>query len=123
VESEQAIIFLTIRPATVADADLLTDLAALTMREAFGPPHNPAELVEEYVASAITQPILETELADPQSWFFLLQGYQSGFPLVTPNSADTRHPAGCRPCTDAMPSKFSVSTSGRIRQGTDRADN
>ena len=43
------------------------------MREAFGPPHNPAELVDEYIASAITQPILETELADPRSWFFVLE--------------------------------------------------
>lgn len=43
------------------------------MREAFGPPHNPAELVEEYIQSSITQPILETELADPRSTFFLLE--------------------------------------------------
>lgn len=41
------------------------------MREAFGPPHNPAELVEEYIQSAITTPILETELVDPRSIFFL----------------------------------------------------
>lgn len=64
---------MTIRPATVADAARLTDLAATTMREAFGPPHNPAELVDEYIRSAITLPILETELADPRSWFFLLE--------------------------------------------------
>jgi len=63
----------TIRPATVADAARLTDLAATTMREAFGPPYNPAELVDEYIWSAITQPILETELADVRSWFFLLE--------------------------------------------------
>lgn len=41
------------------------------MREAFGPPHNPAELVEEYIQSAITVPILEAELADLRSTFFL----------------------------------------------------
>ena len=41
------------------------------MREAFGPPHNPADLVEEYIQSAISIPILETELADPRSTFFL----------------------------------------------------
>ena len=64
---------MTIRPATVADAARLTDLAATTMREAFGPPHNPAELVDEYIRSAMTQPILETELADLRSWFFLLE--------------------------------------------------
>ncbi|MDB5242103.1 MAG: family N-acetyltransferase [Spirosoma sp.] len=51
---------------------MLTNLAATTMREAFGPPHNPAELVEEYIASAITQRILETELQDLRSWFFLV---------------------------------------------------
>lgn len=64
---------LIIRPATVADAAPLTDLAATTLREAFGPPHNPAEWVDEYIASALTQPILEAELADPRSWFFLLE--------------------------------------------------
>ena len=62
---------MTIRPATISDAEPLTDLAAITMREAFGPPHNPAELVEEYIQSAITIPILEAELADPKSTFFL----------------------------------------------------
>ncbi|GAB3801751.1 GNAT family N-acetyltransferase [Spirosoma humi] len=61
-----------IRPATLADAALLTELSAITMREAFGPPHNPAELVDEYIASSITQPILETELMDPRSTFFLM---------------------------------------------------
>ncbi|MBD2751649.1 GNAT family N-acetyltransferase [Spirosoma validum] len=63
---------MTIRLATVSDAEQLADLAALTMREAFGPPHNPAELVDEYVQSAITVPILEAELADPKSTFFLV---------------------------------------------------
>lgn len=64
---------MTIRPATLADAARLTDLAATTMREAFGPPHNPAELVDDYIRSDLTQPILETELTDPKSWFFLLE--------------------------------------------------
>ena len=64
---------MTIRPATVADATLLTVLATTTMREAFGPPHNPAELVDEYIRSAITLPILETELTDPKSQFFVLE--------------------------------------------------
>ncbi len=43
------------------------------MREAFGPPHNPAELVEEYIQSTITVFQLATELADPRSTFFLLE--------------------------------------------------
>ncbi|WP_097125958.1 GNAT family N-acetyltransferase [Spirosoma fluviale] len=63
---------MTIRFATPADAAILTELSAVTMREAFGPPHNPAALVDEYIQSAITLPILETELADPRSTFFLM---------------------------------------------------
>lgn len=62
-----------IRTATPSDAPLLTELAAKTMREAFGPPHNPAPLVEEYIDTSITQPILEAELADPKSVFFVLE--------------------------------------------------
>jgi ribosomal protein S18 acetylase RimI-like enzyme len=62
---------LFIRPATSADASVLTDLSATTMREAFGPPHNPAELVEEYIQSAISIPTIEAELADLRSTFFL----------------------------------------------------
>ncbi|AKD58345.1 GCN5 family acetyltransferase [Spirosoma radiotolerans] len=61
-----------IRSATLADAAVLTDLSAITMREAFGPPHNPAELVDEYIASSITQPILEAELLDARSTFFMM---------------------------------------------------
>ena len=64
---------MTIRPATITDAATLTELATITMREAFGPPHNPAELVEEYIQSSITQSILETELADPRAAFFVLE--------------------------------------------------
>ncbi|GAB2557442.1 GNAT family N-acetyltransferase [Spirosoma aerophilum] len=61
-----------IRLATPADAAVITELSAVTMREAFGPPYNPADLVDEYIESAITVPILETELADARSTFFLL---------------------------------------------------
>jgi diamine N-acetyltransferase len=43
------------------------------MREAFGPPHNPANLVDEYIQSAISQPILDAELAEPASWFFIAE--------------------------------------------------
>ena len=64
---------MTIRPAILADAARLTDLSVVTMREAFGPPHNPAELVDEYIQSAINQPILEAELADLRSTFFLME--------------------------------------------------
>lgn len=64
---------MTIRLATVSDAPRLTELATTTMREAFGPPHNPAELVDEYIQSAITVPILEAELTDSRSTFFLME--------------------------------------------------
>ncbi len=43
------------------------------MREAFGPPHNSADLVEEYLESAITEPLLAGELADPKAWFFMAE--------------------------------------------------
>lgn len=64
---------MTIRPATISDAASLTELAITTMREAFGPPHNPAELVEEYIQSAMNLSMLEAELADRRSFFFLLE--------------------------------------------------
>ena len=62
-----------IRPAIIADAALLTNLSAITMREAFGPPHNPAELVDEYIQVSLTQSRLEAELADLRSTFFLME--------------------------------------------------
>ena len=45
----------------------------MTMRQAFGPPHNPAELVEEYIESAFTVAQLTLELSDARSAFFLLE--------------------------------------------------
>lgn len=47
------------------------------MREAFGPPLNPAERVDAYIQSAITEPILTAELADPRAQFFLLDADDS----------------------------------------------
>ena len=64
---------MTIRPATLADADGLTALSISTMREAFGPPYNPSALVDEYIQSNLTVPILITELTDPRSTFFLVE--------------------------------------------------
>ena len=63
---------MTIRLATSSDIALLTELSISTLREAFGPPHNPAELVEEYIQSAISAEQLTAELADPRATFFLL---------------------------------------------------
>ena len=64
---------MTIRPATPADAAMLAILSATTLRESFGPPHNPAHLVEEYIESAISESILEDELRDAMSVFFVLE--------------------------------------------------
>lgn len=63
---------MTIREATLADSETVTQLAQTTMRAAFGPPYNPAEVVDAYIQSAITQPILEQELTDKRALFFLL---------------------------------------------------
>jgi diamine N-acetyltransferase len=62
-----------IRNATIADAEALTGLSATTMREAFGPPFNPMEWVDEYIEQAMTQPVIEQELADPRAVFFVME--------------------------------------------------
>ncbi|MBC8154826.1 MAG: GNAT family N-acetyltransferase [Bacteroidetes bacterium] len=64
---------MTIRPATPADANILTELGAATAREAFGPPHNPAGVVEAYVRTAFTVAALTEELTDPKAAFFLVE--------------------------------------------------
>lgn len=64
---------MTIRPATPADASILTELGATTAREAFGPPHNPAEVVEDYIRTAFTVAALTQELMDQKATFFLLE--------------------------------------------------
>lgn len=71
---------MSIRPATAADAALLTRLSVTTLHEAFGPPLNTTELVDEYIRSAISEPILAAELADPRSCFFVLET-QQGLPI------------------------------------------
>lgn len=64
---------MTIRPATPTDADTLSRLAIQTMHEAFGPPHNPTEWVEQYATQALTPSVLAEELTDPRSAYFLLE--------------------------------------------------
>jgi diamine N-acetyltransferase len=59
------------RTATLADLDTLLALSAQTMREAFGPPHNPADVTEAYVVGAFTPDNLAAEIADPRSTFFM----------------------------------------------------
>jgi diamine N-acetyltransferase len=65
------IITLLFRTATSADLNALLTLLAQTMRQAFGPPHNPTEVTEAYIAGAFTPEKLAAEIADPRSTFFL----------------------------------------------------
>jgi ribosomal protein S18 acetylase RimI-like enzyme len=60
-----------IRTATPEDAIVLTDLAIRTMREAFGPPYNPAELVEAYIEETFSVGQIRQELLDPKSTFLV----------------------------------------------------
>lgn len=62
-----------IRLATFVDAARLTELATTTTREAFGPPHNTVELVEEYIQTAFSQSSTEAELTDLSSTFFVVE--------------------------------------------------
>lgn len=61
-----------LRSATLADLDALLMLSIQTMREAFGPPHNPVEVTEAYIAGAFTPDKLARDLADPRSTFVLV---------------------------------------------------
>ncbi len=62
---------MTFRLATPTDLDTLLTLSVQSMREAFGPPHNPAEVTEAYMAGAFTPDNLARDLADPRSTFIL----------------------------------------------------
>ncbi len=62
---------MTFCTATPADLDILLTLSIQTMREAFGPPHNPVEITEAYIASAFTAGSLARDLTDPRSTFVL----------------------------------------------------
>lgn len=64
---------MTIRRATPADAETLTELGATTAREAFGPPHNPADVVEEYIRTNFAIDTLLLELTDPAATFLLME--------------------------------------------------
>lgn len=59
--------------ATPTDAEQITCLAATTMREAFGPPHNPLEIVDAYIDEHLILPTLQQELADRRSTFLLVE--------------------------------------------------
>lgn len=68
------------RLATSADLDTLLMLSIESMREAFGPPHNPVEVTEAYIAGAFTTDKLARDLADPRS-MFLLACTDAGAPI------------------------------------------
>jgi ribosomal protein S18 acetylase RimI-like enzyme len=60
-----------IRTATPDDAIALNDLAIRTMRETFGPPYNPAELVEAYIEETFSVEQTHQELNDPKATFLV----------------------------------------------------
>ncbi len=64
---------MTIRNATIADAEALRELSATTMREAFGPPFNPIEWVDAYIDRAMTLPHIQKELTDSRAAFFVME--------------------------------------------------
>ncbi|MFC5409209.1 GNAT family N-acetyltransferase [Larkinella bovis] len=61
-----------IRTATLDDVPALTELAIRTMRQAFGPPHNPAELVEAYITETFSLEQTQQELNDPKATFLVM---------------------------------------------------
>ncbi|RRB15661.1 GNAT family N-acetyltransferase [Larkinella knui] len=60
------------RTATPDDVIELTDVAIRTMQEAFGPPHNPAELVEAYITNTFSVENTRRELIDSKNTFLLV---------------------------------------------------
>ena len=64
---------MTIRRATPADAQLLTELGATTAREAFGPPHNPADVVDDYIRTDFAIDTVRSELNDPAATFLVME--------------------------------------------------
>ncbi|TAE29599.1 MAG: GNAT family N-acetyltransferase [Cytophagales bacterium] len=82
-----------IRNATLADLDALVHLSATTMREAFGPPHNPIEWVDAYIAESLTPAILAAELQDPKAQYFVVEtdaGQAVGYAKVRRNPPPRR---------------------------------
>jgi len=114
---------LLIRTATLADVSLLTELATSTMREAFGPPHNPADLVEEYIQSAISIPILEAELTDRRSTFFVFETDDRipiGYAKLRRHSPPRRMPEPYRRASNAIEIQRIYLLQDQIGQGRGR---
>lgn len=62
----------SIRPATMADVEMLTELAARTFYDAFASTNTP-ESMEAYMSKAFTLRQLSAELADPHATFLIAE--------------------------------------------------
>lgn len=83
------------RNATFADAEALTELSATTMRESFGPPKNPMEWVDAYIDKALTLPVIQKELTDARSTYFVMEsptGEIAGYAKVRRKAPPRRMP-------------------------------
>ena len=87
-----------IRPATVADAELLTDLAARTFYDAFADMNTPKNM-QAYMSKAFTMPQLTAELSDPQAKFLIaeVEGALAGYAKLLPNAAPPMGVTGQNP--------------------------
>jgi ribosomal protein S18 acetylase RimI-like enzyme len=70
----------SIRAATMADAEMLTELAARTFYDAFAP-SIAAEAMTAYMSQAFTTHQLSAELADPRAMFLIaeVEGMPAGY--------------------------------------------
>src|SRR5689334_14753201 len=77
-----------IRPATIADAEMLTDLAARTFRYAFADMNTPQNM-QAYMSQAFTVPQLTAELSDPCAKFFIaeVEGAPAGYAKIREDKA------------------------------------
>lgn len=77
-----------IRQATVADAALLTDLAARTFHYAFVDMNTPQNM-QTYMSQAFTVPQLTAELSDPCARFFIaeVEGAPAGYAKIHSHQA------------------------------------
>ena len=86
-----------IRTATVADAEMLTDLAARTFYDAFADMNTPQNL-QAYMSKAFTVEQLTAELSDPQAKFLVAEidgvaaGYAKLLPVAVPPGVTGQNP-------------------------------
>lgn len=76
-----------IRAATVADAEMLTDLAARTFYDAFADMNTPQNM-QAYMSKAFTVPRLTAEISDPQAKFLIAEvdGVAAGYAKLLPGN-------------------------------------